>query len=119
MQKSVMTTAAAASMTWLVACGAQPPSPVPVSSAAPASAELRVMVKLVNPSTDPRAIAAQVAAAAGTGARYLSATSPQWHALALVCGEPGACEAALQRLGDQKALFEAVQRDERKRIVTP
>jgi hypothetical protein len=88
-------------------------------SPAPSSFELRVMVKLVQPESDPDAIAAKVAAAAGTRARYLSATSPQWHALALVCAGPAPCDAAMQRLSDNKALFEAVQRDERKRIVTP
>ncbi len=105
-------------MTWLAACAV----PVPAAEPASAAAELRVLVKLVKPanaSSDTSLITAQVAAAAGVQARYLAATSPQWHALALVCAGPDACEAALRRLGANTAAFEVVQRDERKRIATP
>jgi hypothetical protein len=112
---------AAASMTWLAACVAPAPAAAPAESVvkAVASAELRVMVKLTAASGDTEAIAAQVSAAAGTNARYLAASSPQWHALALRCADVNTCEAAFQRLSANKAAFEMVQRDERKRIVTP
>jgi hypothetical protein len=101
-------------MTWLVACAA------PVPAAAPAApAEMRVLVKLAKASSSAEAIAAQVTIAAGTQARYLAATSPQWHALALVCAGAEACEAAFLRLSANNPAFEVVQRDERKRIATP
>ncbi|KNZ31379.1 MAG: hypothetical protein AD742_17610 [Methylibium sp. NZG] len=120
----------AVSVSCLAACAAPTPGAAPVvasASAAPsaapaASAELRVLVKLAKPagaSADTAAIATQVAAAAGTNARYLAASSPQWHALALRCADVQACEAAYLRLSADKAAFEVVQRDERKRIVTP
>ena len=114
MRKTLLATTVA-SMTWLVACAAPPPGAV---TAGP-SAEMRVLVKLNKASADTEAIAAQVAAAAGTKARYLAATSPQWHALSLLCADAQACEAAFQRLSTQQSAFEVVQRDERKRIVTP
>ena len=105
--------AAAASMTWLAACAAPPAGPAVVG------AELRVIVKLSSASSDTRAIAERVAGAAGTPARYIAASSPQWHALALQCLDLRACEAAYERLAADRAAFEAVQRDERRRIVTP
>jgi hypothetical protein len=110
--------ATAVSMTWLAACAAPGPEAVPAASAG-APADMRILIKLTQASDDTAAIAAKVAASAGMPARYLAATSPQWHALALACGGPQACDAALQRLGANKTDFEAVQRDERKRIVTP
>jgi hypothetical protein len=84
-----------------------------------AGAESRILVKLVHPASDPAAIAREVARAAGVPARYVASTSPQWHALALRCGAPRDCEAALGRLRADRALVEAVQGDERRRIVTP
>lgn len=100
-------------MTWLAACAA-PPAALSV-----VGAELRVIVKLAAASSDTRAIAERVAGAAGTPARYLAASSPQWHALALQCIDVQACETAFQRLSADSRAFEAVQRDERRRIVTP
>ena len=114
MRKTMFVTAAA-SATWLAACAGAVPAAAPSRPVA----ELRVLVKLAQASSDTEAIAAQVAAAAGTQARYLGASSPQWHALMLVCNEPQGCEAALQRLSTNKAAFEAVQRDERRRIMAP
>jgi hypothetical protein len=90
----------------------------PMAEADP-KAETRVLVKLVQPSSDAAAIARAVERAAGVPARYVASSSPQWHALALRCGAPGDCDAALQRLRADRASFEAVQRDERRRIVTP
>lgn len=109
-------------MTWLVVACAAPAPGTSVSSASTPpgfSPELRVLVKLAAASADTDAIAAQVAAAAGTNARYLAASSPQWHALALRCADVQTCEAAFRRLSANTAAFEAVQRDERKKIVTP
>lgn len=98
----------------LLACEAQAPQTAPGSGT-----EMRVLVKLTRPSVDTQAIAAQVAAAAATPARYLAATSAQWHALALECPDAAACDAALRRLGADSATFEVAQRDEMKRIVRP
>ena len=83
------------------------------------NAETRVLIKLAQPSTDPAAITRAVEQAAGVPARYVASSSAQWHALALRCGAPDACEAALERLRAEPAIFQAAQRDERRRIVTP
>jgi hypothetical protein len=83
------------------------------------AAETRLLVKLVDPSTDATAIARQAALASGLPVRYLSATSPQWHALALRCGSDAACDAAIGRLRADAARFAAVPRDERKRAAAP
>ena len=52
-------------------------------------------------------------------ARYVAATSTQWHALALRCGDESSCDAALARLRADTRTYESVQRDERRRIVSP
>jgi hypothetical protein len=88
-------------------------------AAEPTAVPLRVLVKLVHSSSDPAAIAGMVSRAAGVPARYVAASSPQWHALTLACDGPRECETALGRLRAERAAFEAVERDERKRIVTP
>lgn len=81
--------------------------------------EVRVLVKLARPSSDSAAIARLVSDRAGVTARYLSSVSFTWHALALPCGGASECDALLQRLRTDRAAFEAVERDERKRILTP
>jgi hypothetical protein len=88
-------------------------------AAEPATGSLRVLVKLVQPGADPAAIAALTARSAQVPARYLTASSAQWHALSLECTSQRECEAALARLRADRAAFDAVERDERKRIVTP
>lgn len=84
-----------------------------------AQSPLRLIVKLAQPSEDGAAIARQVSRSAGVPARYLAATSAAWHAVALDCDSARACEAALERLRADRRNFEAVERDDRKRIVTP
>jgi len=84
-----------------------------------ASGETRVLIKLVQPSTDMAAITRAVEQTARVPARYAASTSPQWHAFALRCGAPDDCDAALERLRAERATFQAAQRDERRRIVTP
>ena len=91
----------------LAGCAAEPPSP------------MRLMIKLAQPLDDAASITRLVSSRAGVPARYVAASSASWHAVALECGGPGACEAALQRLRAERSVFEAVERDERKRIVTP
>lgn len=80
---------------------------------------LRVLVQLAQPSADEAAIAAQAGAASGRVVRYLAATSDRWHVLAIRCADELDCEAALGRLRADTAHFASVQRDARKRIVSP
>lgn len=87
------------------------------ASEAPAG-PLPLLVKLARPSIDAAAIAADASAASGRAVRYVSAVSDEWHALSLACGSAPDCDAALARLRAD-ARFAAVQRDERKRVVTP
>lgn len=100
--------AACIAMSWLAACAA----PLPET-------ELRVLVKLAQPSSDSTAIARLVSNRAGVTARYLGSSSLAWHALVLPCDGTSACEALLQRLRTDRVAIDAVERDERKRIVSP
>jgi hypothetical protein len=84
-----------------------------------AASPMRLLVKLVQPTSDPTAIAALVSRGAGVPARYIAASSAQWHAVGLECETARDCESALARLRADRGVFEAVERDERKRIVTP
>lgn len=92
----------------LAACAAPAPQ---------APAEVRVLVQVAPPSGEPLRIAESVGRASGVPARYLGASGGDWHALALVCAND--CDAAIARLRADSARFPSVQRDERKRIVTP
>jgi hypothetical protein len=104
----------------VAACAAPAPAaPAAAPVAAAGAGELRLLVKLAQPSTDPASIAREASAAAGVPARYLSGTSPQWHALALRCGSAAECDAALGRLRADGATFEAIQLDERRRQAAP
>lgn len=94
----------------LAACAAEP---------APAVSGMSVLVKLVQPSADPGNVTAQVAAAAGRPVRYLAAMSEAWHSVYLRCEGAADCDALLQRLRADNSRIAAVQRDERKRIVSP
>jgi hypothetical protein len=112
----------------LAACSAlAQPSNAPREAARPgastpaddAATESRLLVKLVRPATDGAAIARLVAAASGLPTRYVTATSTQWHAVAVRCGAPPACAAALQRLRAATADFEAVEPDQMMRTQRP
>ena len=94
----------------LGACASEPPAP---------SVGMGVMVKLAQPSVDPTVIATRVSDTTARPARYVSATSTAWHAVTVACRGPADCELALRRLREDTTHFEAVQRDERKRIVSP
>ncbi len=94
----------------LGACASEPPAP---------AVGMGVMVKLAQPSADPTVIATMVSDTSARPARYVSATSTAWHAVAVACRGPADCELALRRLREDTTHFEAVQRDERKRIVSP
>ena len=91
----------------------------PASGPADNDGEMRVLVKLLQPSDDAEAIARAASAASGVPVRYLTAGGPPWHALALRCGDASACSAALARLRADTRTYAAVQRDERRRIVSP
>ncbi len=99
---------ASAAMMGLAACATAVPE-----------TELRVLVKLAQPSGDAAAIARLVSSRAGVTARYLGSSSLAWHALVLPCSGAAECDALLQRLRSDRAAIEAVERDERKRIVSP
>jgi len=94
----------------LAACATEPP---------PVVTGMSVLVQLVQPSTDGAHVAAQVSAAAGRPARYLSSSSDTWHSVYLRCEGAADCDALLQRLRADSARIAAVQRDQRKRIVSP
>ena len=94
----------------LGACAAEPPA---------TSVGMGVMVKLAQPSVDANVIATLVSDTTARPARYQSAASEQWHAVVVACRGPADCELALRRLREDTTHFEAVQRDERKRIVSP
>ena len=101
--------AAAAAASALSACAA------PAAGPAPSPVEVRLMVKLTQPSEDRASIAAEVSRVAGVPASYGSTVSASWHALSLRCAEPSACDAAIDRLRKARATFEAVELEGRKR----
>ena len=69
------------------------------------------MVKLTRPSDDKAGIAAEVSRVAGVPAGYASMVSASWHALSLRCSDASACDAAIDRLRQARATFEAVELD--------
>jgi hypothetical protein len=81
--------------------------------------EWRVLVTLRQPTTDPAVVARIVGTAAGVPARAVAAASPKLHAVALRCSGAQECAAAVERLRTDPVNVEAVQIDERKRILTP
>jgi hypothetical protein len=88
------------------------------SPSEPAS-EVRVLVQLAQPLDDAARIVDDAARSSGRSVRYVASSGSGWHALALGCAGADDCEAAVQRLRADRSHFLAVQRDERKRMVTP
>jgi hypothetical protein len=78
------------------------------------AAPLRVLVKLVQPSEDPAAIAAEATRIAGVLVSHAAATSASWHALAVHCTNDAECHAAVARLRAAGTLYQAVELDGRK-----
>ena len=76
--------------------------------------EVRVIVKLVQPSENGAAISAEASRQAGIAVSYAAATSPSWHALSLHCATASQCEAAIARLRAASAVYQAVELDGRK-----
>ena len=101
--------AAVAAVSALSACAA------PAAAPARAPVEVRLMVKLTQPSEDRASIAAEVSRVAGVPASYGSTVSASWHALSLRCADPSACDAAIDRLRKARATFEAIELEGRKR----
>ncbi|MEO5883217.1 MAG: hypothetical protein ABIQ06_12435 [Caldimonas sp.] len=101
--------AAAAAAGALSACAA------PVAGPANGPVEVRLMVKLLQPSQDRAVIAAEVSRVAGVPASYGSMVSSSWHALSLRCADPSTCDAAIGRLRQARGSFEAVELEGRKR----
>ena len=80
---------------------------------------LRVLVKLVSPSSDGDAIATEASRRAGVPVRHAAAVSPEWHALWLQCADSMACEAAFASLQKADDTYRIVERDDRKTAAKP
>ncbi len=100
---------AAVAASALAACAAPASAP-----AASGGVDVRVMVKLARPSEDLVGVAVEASRVAGVPATYAGAVSATWHALSLHCTDAAACDAAIARLRQAKAAFEAVELDGRK-----
>jgi hypothetical protein len=94
--------------TALAACAALANPP------AAGAVEVRVLVKLVQPSENAAAISAEASRQAGVAVSYVAATSASWHALSLHCATASQCEAAIARLRAAGAVYQAVELDGRK-----
>ncbi|MEP7301290.1 MAG: hypothetical protein ABI699_07155 [Caldimonas sp.] len=100
----------------LVAAATLSACAAPSAPSAPSAAafEMRVLVKLVRPSEDATAIAAEASRQAGVPARYAASVSTVWHALSLRCADAAACGAALARLRQASGVYQAVEPEGRK-----
>ncbi len=81
--------------------------------AAPATINLRILVKLVEPSEDASGIAARASREAGVPVVYAASVSPSWHSLSVRCSDVAACDAAIDRLR-HSGTYVAVEPDGRK-----
>lgn len=77
------------------------------------------MVKLATPIADTAAIARQATDVSGVPVRYEASSSTDWHALTLTCPDDATCQAAMQRLQAASSTYRSVQRDERRRTMSP
>lgn len=84
-----------------------------------AGVQWRVIVRLVQPSSDTDAVARLAAQTSGVTVRYAAAVSPERHALVLSCADEARCDEAVRRLQRDTAHFQSVQRDERRRLHGP
>lgn len=103
MALSVMTTSLPASA-----------APTAGSDVADASVQVRVIVKLNQPSSDAGAIAADASRRAGVPVRYAAAVNGAWHALSLECADAAACDAAIDSMR-KSGIYAAVELDGKKR----
>lgn len=107
----------AASFGAAFAAGALSACAAPSVGPAVAGGGIRVLVKLVRPSQDPAAIAAEATRLAGVAATYAAAMSTAWHALNLGCADAPTCEAAITRLRQASGTYEVVEREGRARAM--
>ncbi|MGZ5275282.1 MAG: hypothetical protein ACXWCU_05125 [Caldimonas sp.] len=98
----------------VVAASALSACAAPAAEAAPGAVRMRVLVKLVRPSEDSAASAAEATRRAGVPASYVASVSAAWHALSLSCADQAACDAAVVRLRQASDAYEAVEPDARK-----
>jgi hypothetical protein len=82
-------------------------------------ADVRVLVRLVQPSEDAAAISAAASRLAEVPVTYAAAASPAWHALALHCDSAAQCEAAIERLRRAGATYASVELEGRRRKAGP
>jgi hypothetical protein len=88
------------------------------AQAAPAAASApgfsaRILVKLVQPSEDTAAIAAEATRQAGVPVSYAASVNSAWHALRLHCPDAVTCDAAIVRMR-QSSSYAAVEPDSRR-----
>jgi len=102
-------------LAFATAAGALSACAAPGPATEPGGLEVRLMVKLVRPAQDGAVIAADASRVAGVPAHYRSMVSASWHALSLRCADASACDRAVDRLRQDKATFESVELDGRKR----
>ncbi len=93
----------------LAACAGAGPGP-----GTPA-VDLRVLVRLVQPSADAAAISAAASQQARVPVTYAAAASPTLHALALHCQSAAQCETAIGRLRSAGGVYAAVEIEGRKK----
>lgn len=87
--------------------------------AAPATGgvDVRIVVKLTEPSKDMTAIAEEATRRAGVPATYAAGVDPIWHALVLHCVDAPACDTAMLRMRQASTVYAAVELDGRKRAL--
>jgi hypothetical protein len=85
--------ATAAALALLTACA------VPAVAAASAPGlDIRILVKLTQPSGAAAAIAAEATRQAGVPVGYAASVSTAWHALVVHCADATVCDTAIARL---------------------
>lgn len=97
----------------LAACAGPAPSPRMAAN------DVRVLVRLVQPSSDSRAISAAASQQARVPVTHAAAASPTLHALALHCDSAAQCDSAIERLRNASAVYAAVEIEGRKQKATP
>lgn len=83
------------------------------------TAEQRVVIELVRPSSDAVQIAKQASQAAQVPVRYIAATSERWHAIALQCRDEVQCTRAVERLRADTSTYARVDLDQRRHVHSP
>lgn len=103
----------AASFAGALVVGAVPACAAPAAS----GVDVRIVVKLTEPSKNMTAIAEEATRRAGVPATYVAGVDPIWHALSLHCVDGPACDAAVLRMRQASTVYAAVEFDGRKRAL--